>query len=275
MIARHVDLGRIRIWLPTASQSKFGIFMDLATEFGLEFNRDAETKLREAWRASGARGRLDIDAESDRVSILAGRDSILEVATLIQHLTVPSRRTSLSRQDIEQVKRVIRVHKRPPRVSWKVGDAFSIRLRDGSNAFGQILWESAPASSQSLRAPICALFDYRAGQDLVQTASLLKTRIVTVLHILGQELDDGRWPIVGTGELAADPFSGPCGRPGEVGSRSWDGLEEIANAWFGLAPWNAYFKDDYLDGWLMPGVRRPACAKVLSISELKSLGISR
>lgn len=71
----------------------------------------------------------------------------------------------------------------------------------------------------------------------------------------------------------ADPYKGPCGHPSEVGGRSWDGLEVLANAFFGLAPWNAFAKETYLDGFLLAGVGRPASAVMLDEAERAARGI--
>ena len=87
--------------------------------------------------------------------------------------------------------------------------------------------------------------------------------MLAVLHVNEDHLTAGEWPIIGHLQPMAEPYSGPCGHPFKTGGRSWDGLETLANAYFGLAPWNAFHKDDYLDAFLLPGVLRPAAVVIV------------
>lgn len=60
-----------------------------------------------------------------------------------------------------------------------------------------------------------------------------------------------------------------------IGSRSWDGLAELARAWFGHAPWNAYADEDYLSQHLLKGVTRPSTVRMAGREELERLGVRR
>lgn len=42
-------------------------------------------------------------------------------------------------------------------------------------------------------------------------------------------------------------------------------MVHLANAWRGLEKWNEYFRDDYLDRHLLPGIARPANADLLEV----------
>lgn len=241
--------------------------MDLAGAFGLEFNRDARKKLQIACRKAKLKG-VSFDSESDFVSIRSGRDAIVGVAVLINLLSTPSLQVKLSDASIKKVRHQVLTHKVPPRSRWKVGDVFACPLLDGSFAFGQVLWESEPVSRQGIRAPLCSLHDLKTSLASVNLSAILKTRVVSILQTLGEELDSGRWRIIGSAVVRRNPFNGPCGRPGEVGSQSWDGYETLANAWFGLTPWNPD-GDDFLDEWLLRGVRRPSKRKILKQPRLR------
>jgi len=271
----HVDLGGVTIWLPTAGDARCSIFEDLADRLGTETNGLALERLLGEWRARGLTGRLDTDHEADGVSVRAGRDAIFEVAMLIDALTVPALRVPVSPEEAAAARERIRRHKRPPRVAWVVGDVFAVPLPDDTFAFGQVLWEDTFAPGSGLRAPTCALFDHRAPTKEVDLLEVVTSTTVAVLHVASAHLDGGRWAVVGRHAPVSDPFSGPCGRPGAVGSRSWDGLDELARAWHGLGPWNAAYRDDWLDAFLMPGVRRPARAVMLGREALEALGIAR
>jgi hypothetical protein len=121
-----IELGGITLWLPTASEPKCSILQDLAGPFGLETNHDAMDRLRQAWQDGAFRGRLDLDHESDFVSIHAGRDAIVDAAVLITRLALPGRLSEVTDADIARVRAAVKAHRRPPRVPWTVGDLFAV-----------------------------------------------------------------------------------------------------------------------------------------------------
>ena len=41
-------------------------------------------------------------------------------------------------------------------------------------------------------------------------------------------------------------------------------LSSLANAYYGLAPWNAFYKDTYFDELLLPGIARPSDVMLVS-----------
>jgi hypothetical protein len=257
-----VHLGVLEIVLPTAGASHCYIFHDLAELLGCEYNREARDRFEAEWKKRRKRGRLDIDCEADAVSIHAGRDAILEAALLIYELAAPSV-TRPTSAEVEQARAAIKRHKRPPRVAWAVGDVFAAPLVDGSFAVGQVLWEWS-----SGRAPTVALFEKRTSDPgAVDLDDAVTTRTLAILHVQSASLDGGSWRVLGRRPVIIDPFSGPCGKPGEVGCAHWDGLEELANAWHGLEPWNRFFRTDHLDVYLVRGVARPASAVMLTADE--------
>lgn len=266
-----VQFGVLEIVLPTAGESQCYIFRDLTELLGLEYNSEALDQFKVEWKRRRKRGRLDLDCEADAVSIYGGREAILEAALLIYELAIPSvaRPTPAA---VEQARGAIKRHKRPPRVAWAVGDVFAAPLLDGSFVLGQVLWEMTFAKGYSGRAPTVALFEHRATSPTgVDLDDAVTTRTLAVLHVQSSSLDTGEWRVLGRRPVTTDPFSGPCGKPGQEGCISWDGLEILANAWYGLEPWNRFFRTDYLDQTLMRGVRRPASAVMLTAEERVAL----
>jgi hypothetical protein len=252
-----VRLGAIEIVLPTAGEPNCYIFHDLAGLFGDDFNSEALDRFKAEWKKRGKRGRLDLDCEADAVSIYGGREAVLEAAILICDLAIPSVARP-SRAEIESARAVIKRFKRPARVQWQVGDVFAAPLVDGSFAIGQVLWEMTFAKGFQGRSPTVALFEHRSTSlTAVDLDDALTARTLAILHVQSDGLDTGRWRVLGRRPVVDDPRSGPC--TSRDGLRtSWDGLQILANAWYGLTPWNAFYKDGYLDDFLMPGVKRPA-----------------
>jgi hypothetical protein len=245
-----VDLGAVTIWLPTASEPSCNIFHDLAEAFGMETSADAVERLRRGWRESGCKGRLDIDHESDFVSVHASRHAIVDVAALVDRLAVPEHSRGVSDAEVARVRAVVKAHRRPRRFQWEVGDVFAMPLPDGTFAFGQVLWEQDFAKGSGLRAPTCALFEHRAESAEADLDEVTTSRTITILHVDSDHLDRREWLVIGRRPPMNDPFSGPCGKPGTVGCVSWDGLDHLAQRWHGIAAWNANF-----DEYLMKGVR--------------------
>jgi len=268
-----VRLGALKIWLPSAGRSYCYIFHDLAELLGVECNGDAAARLEAEWKRRGKRGRLDLDYEADFVSIHAGRDAIVEAALLIHELAVPDvpRPTD---EEVARVRATIKQHKRPAPALWEVGDVFAAPLADGTFIFGQVLWEPVFEKGAGVRAPTVSLLEYRLPRpDEVDIDEVVRSRTLAILHVQSHSLAEGRWRVVGRRPVTSDPFGGPCGRFGAVGSVCWDGLEILANAWYGLEPWNQYFRPDHLDQYLMKGVSRPASARMLSADERGARGL--
>lgn len=252
-MAESIELGFLTIDLPTASDARFHVMHDLAGAFGLEFNADAVERLRAAWKAGGRRGRLGIDHEADFVFVDAGRDAILEAAVLIHELAGKP----LPPAEVELARAALARRRRPKAKPWRVGDLFALPLGDGTFGFGQVLGDW----------PSCSLVELRAPSPAATPEAVLAARRLAILHVQRRSLDDGRWIVVGHASPAVDPFSGPCGHPYQVGGISWDGLEELAGAWWGLTPWNRYDREDYLDEYLLAGVGRSPRAVLLSPDE--------
>lgn len=88
-----------------------------------------------------------------------------------------------------------------------------------------------------------------------------------------QDLNSGQWAALGLAPLTVAPSKMPnqvvLASGTKIGIKHFDGgvVVDLLDAWHGLSPWNVYYKEDYFDSLLLPGVQRPSMAKVLSPSE--------
>ena len=131
-----------------------------------------------------------------------------------------------------------------------------MKLSDGRFAWGQVL-------DKQYTAPTCCLFGLLSKHAHLDAASVTTNQVLTILHLGSNCLDKGTWRVVGNAQLCAAPDSGPGGKLGEVGSISFGGggtLSDLAEAYYGLVPWNVYNDEKYFDRLLMPGVQRPPIA---------------
>lgn len=140
--------------------------------------------------------------------------------------------------------------------SWNSGDCFGIPLLNGSSLLGQVLaWEPTVLNSVS-----CALFDQTIQQgNRIPSPEI--SRLFSTVMTTRDLLDCGRWKIVGSCEIEVPrnqfPFETlrPSGYIGAkvIGSRN---IEEFANAFSGLSPWDDWADPHYLDQLLIsPSVK--------------------
>jgi hypothetical protein len=241
------QLGRIRIHAPDPGKTAFWFYTDLAELFGCEYTSEAVGRFRESWKLRGTKRRIAIDAEADGVSFQAARQAIIEVALVIHELAS----IVIDPAELAHIRGQVDSYIVPDPVAWSVGDLFALLLLDGSHAHGQVVGEVK-------RKPSCALLELRTPAPTTDVATLRRARVISVLHVQEHHLSAGEWPIVGNAKPLANAYDGPCGHPSQIGGRSWDGLATLANAYFGLEPWNRFARPDYLEGFLSRGISRPA-----------------
>ncbi|MCB9685933.1 MAG: hypothetical protein H6736_00100 [Alphaproteobacteria bacterium] len=253
-------LGPVDIDLPSASDPSCSFLVDLAALTSATTQAEAAERFAAAWHADQG-GRLDVDVEADAVAVTGGRDAVVRAAALVARQSG----RPVADADVQAVGAVLRALRRPRALPWRVGDVFAVPLTDGSWAFGQVLWEQDLAAGSGLRAPTCALLEHRAAALDVDLLDALTSRTLAILHVASDHLDRGRWRVVGHHDPVDDPFRGPHGRPGH-GATSWDGLQELAEAWHGLAPWNAWAVP--YEGALVRGVEAPRERWLLTPDEI-------
>lgn len=258
-------LGSVKIHGPTASEKRCSIFMDLAELFNAECTSDAVEILKSKWKESGKKGKLDIDAESDYVSILTSKSAIVDLALLINDIS--SIKYELN--NVNEVRKIIKGWKQPEPYAWEIGDIFTFQLNNGTFAYGQVL------DKTYYNAPTCLLFSYKSEEVEKDIKTVINSKPISILHVQADHLNDGSWKVIGNTKVVLPPGSGPCGARGSIGSIDWDGLETLANAWHGLKPWNKYYKEDCLEKFLLKGVARPENVILLNREELESLGVKR
>jgi hypothetical protein len=246
------------IYLPDESSSRFYIFHDLAELFGEEFNHDALKRLRKllAEHADNPKGKLTSDYEADNVSLSASKPEVIWlVARVINENSIQKYKRDYTDSEYQEVLEKLKAWKRPKPKKWSVGDYFCFALSNGELAYGQVL-------AKGYTAPTCAQFEARSS-EVLSVEEVRKARVISILHLGPDLLDKGLWKVIGQGRPVTDPDSASLGKRGSVGTTSFGGgtaLQKLAEAYFGLAPWNVgYCGDDYYyDKQLMSGVTRPS-----------------
>jgi hypothetical protein len=263
-----VDVGFVKIHLPDHTMSSFMIAQSLGEEFGVETNYDALKKIRAVLRNSDSElyKNVKTDCESGCVFIHASSkraEEILRVAILINENAIEPYQVRIDDDYIDKVKQVLMSWKRPKPQKWKVGDVFSIGLCDSTFAFGQVVWER-------YKAPNCALFDFRSRDIIIPLEDIISSPVISVLKLGSMCLDSFEWKVIGNTPVNILKKQVPLLHRGEVvvGARSYSAgvLSDLAEAYYGLQPWNASLSNDEL---LMPKIERPKSAFFLTNEQLE------
>jgi hypothetical protein len=252
--------GPIKVNLPDENQSLFSIFHDMAELFGMEFQNEAVKQLRA--QLKDVKPKPSIDYESDYTHITTSNvDTLVSVINAITELSTDDYKQAFLQVDIAALKDTFKNAKknRPKPKDWQTGDVFSIPLLDNSFAFGQVL---------DKKHCTCALINIKSNNTSLSQETFEKSQPISILHLSnGDLLNNGHWQILFNRATTLNPNGGHGGRFGDIGSKSYGQcgvLEDLANAYWGLVPWNIMYDENYYDELLLKGVTRPITVIVLT-----------
>lgn len=143
------------------------------------------------------------------------------------------------------------------RQKWSSGDCFLVPLVDQSHSLGQIISEERGA----LNSVICAFFRVRVeGPVEGATNALLDEDLISVLFTSRDKLDDGSWVVIRrlpVFDVSRHVDLADLRRKNYVGTKviGSANVRQFLDAFFGLAPWNAFADPKYFDKLLVSGAR--------------------
>jgi hypothetical protein len=265
MIAHQFNAGPIEIHMPDENQNYFSIFHDLAELFGTEYQKDAFRLLRDQLREVRPKPNMDYEADFTHITT-SSVDTIVAVIVAISKLVTEDHKAAFPELNIAEIKEIFTRAKknRPKPKPWQTGDVFAIPLLNKTFAFGQVLDQDHCT---------CVLFDAKSEVPLLEIGMIGSLQPVTIMHLgRGDLLNNGYWQVLFNHPASFDPASGFGGRWGTVGCTSFGSCEkmaDLANAYWGLEPWNVMYEEDYYDKMLMKKLTRPKTALVLNEAERK------
>jgi hypothetical protein len=266
MTKHQIQVGPIKINLPDENQSHFSIFHDIAELFGDEFQSDAVKKLRS--KLKDVKPKASIDYEADNTHITTSNvDTLVAVITAIGELAIEEFKVLFQQFDAAQTAKLLKAAKknRPKPKEWQTGDVFSIPLVNSTFAFGQVL---------DKKYCTCALFNLQSDNSTLTEEQFKRLQPISILHLSnGDLLNNGQWNILYNQPVTLNPNSGSGGRFGDIGSSSYGqcgAMTDLANAYWGLEPWNVMYREDYYDELLLKGLTRPKTANVLDEADRKA-----
>jgi len=132
--------GILTMSLPNQSESYFSIFEDLAEMFVCDYQSEAVWQLKHTLKQiTDLKSKPNIDYESYYTHIISrSPETIFKVAQCI-HILTKIQKPEISAQENDDMLMQLKKWKRPKKQKWKIGNIFSMKLKDESFLFGQIL----------------------------------------------------------------------------------------------------------------------------------------
>lgn len=264
---RYKIIGPIKINFPDENDNSFSIFEDCAELFGQEFQSEAYKLLKATLKDTKPKPSMDYEGDYLHITT-ANVDAIISAIVAIIELSNSDNRTKFPKLDIDDLKREFTNAKknRPKPKPWDTGDVFIVPLNDGSYTIGQVL---------SKKHCTCVVYDFRTlTQPTITKAEFKVLKPISILHLSnGDLLNNGHWGILLNEKVTLNSDSGHGGRFGEIGSLSYGGcgvLSDLADAYWGLTPWNTLYEEDYYDKMLLKNVSRPNTAVILNPTERRN-----
>lgn len=225
-----IELKTITLFAPDELLSYWWISHDFAGELGLEYSSEAAETLKRVLGPLGAH----VDYEADAVTLrITKKASIVPVIhTLFSEL-------GWDDIDLSELEKRITQFKRPRPRSISVGDTFLVPITTETWGLGQVL-------ALNYKAPTIAIYRIVGGNTELEDAELGELRLLTILHIAGNSLYKGEWPVLRNSPVLHDPNLGPGGKIFTVGSISFGGDGPVINlllAYMGLQQWEQGYAD--------------------------------
>ena len=250
-----IKYGNIEIGLPNEIIGYFSIFQDLTEIFGVEYQSEAVALLKsELKKCSDLKPKPNIDYEADNAHIDSrSADTIFKVAEIINSLTIGKLRINLSDDEKQEIFQKLKTWKRPKSEKWKVGDIFSLKLKDETFMFGQVI-----GTHMTKKSPTCAVFEIRKLTEEITVEELTESRVISVENTDNEYLSNKTFKVLFNAEFLVSMEKSKKGQ-----STGDSTLLSLCNAYYGLEPWNVLYKDTYYDEILLEEIERPKTVLLL------------
>jgi hypothetical protein len=225
----ELTLSHVRLFSPDELLPYWFVSHDFAGALGLEYSRDAAKILRRAIPPGGGK----IDYEADAVTLWISRND-----RVIPTLMAIYQRLGWDTAELAEIEAQVLAFKRPRPRKVSVGDVFLVPVAPDLFGLGQVL-------DINHKAPTVAIFTCLGSSKDLERFTISEGKALTILHILGDSLYKGQWPIVGSNEVRLDASSGPGGKRFGEGSMSCgdEPIVELLKAYAGLRTWEEGYHD--------------------------------
>jgi hypothetical protein len=218
------------LFSPDELTSYWFVSHDFAGAMGLEFSRDAARELK---KAIGP-GRARIDYEADAVTVrISRKENVIPTLAAIYH------RIGWDKSELDSITPQVMACKRPRPRKIAIGDVFLVPFAPERFGLGQVL-------DVNYKFPTVAVFTSVGTAEELAARPVSGCDALTILHIHGNALYKGQWPVIGSAPVKLDPAAGPGRKTGEVGSTTWGGdgpIVDLLGAFVGLRTWEEGYHD--------------------------------
>ena len=142
--------------------------------------------------------------------------------------------------------------KRRTKIAWRIGDVFAVPLLNNKFAIGQVLEQSMVNMAR------IALYDkiITETQNIDIKTLCNETDLISLMEVFKQELDFGRWKILGNKDVSIPIDKQPNEKFRKinwVGAVTYDaGLaEDFLNAFYSLIAWDDWGNPIFLTNFLL------------------------
>ena len=175
-----------------------------------------------------------IDYEADAVTLRISRND-----RVIPTLVTVYQRLGWDTAELAEIEPQVLAFKRPRPRKVSIGDVFLVPVAPDLFGLGHVL-------DINHKGPTVAIFTCLGPSKDHEGFTISEGKALTILHIGGDSLYKGQWPIIGSSEVRLDPSSGPGGKCFEVGSITWGGngpIVDLLRAHAGLRTWEEGYHD--------------------------------
>jgi hypothetical protein len=236
----ELTLSHVRLFSPDELRAYWFVSHDFAGALGLEYSRDAAKILKRAVPPGG--GKVDYEANAVTLRISRNDHVIPTLMAVYQCL-------GWDTAELAEIEPQILAFKRPRPRKVSVGDVFRVPVAPDLFGLGQVL-------DINYKAPTVAIFTCRRSSKDLERFTISEGKALAILHIGGDSLYKGQWPIIGSSEVRLDPSSGPGGKCFGEGSTTFGGDGPIVNllrAYAGLQTWEeGYYNPNELRKLVLP-----------------------
>jgi hypothetical protein len=253
-VKKEIKIGPITILLPDEMSNRFTIFEDLAYLFNTSYQSDAVSLLKFEIDSLELKPRPSIDYESDFTQIdSVDPKTIFNVAKVILKLSKVENIKDVSEEDFISIYTQLKSWKKPSKQKWRIGDILSVPLINKNFAFGQII------GMHSKNSPILALLDIVKAEDVISKEETKNLKFISAFNSDGEEINSFTYKILFNCEVLVDPQR--VKNKNSIGGAT---LSSIANAYYGLEPWNVMANENYFADFLLPEIPRPKNVIILN-----------
>lgn len=142
---------------------------------------------------------------------------------------------------------------------FEPGDIFLVPL-EGSKSYG--VGQVVEITKEALNSVICGFYSLQVDKEF-KASDAVEKKLIAVQFTSPDLLKEGFWPVVGNvSSIDPNKYMGldELKKNGYIGAEIEGSaiIRMFLSAYFGLIPWNTYYRDDYFDDMMLNPGNKPS-----------------